>query len=442
MGIFAMGILLAFIALAYAKDTQVSSIRTPGGLVGSIDKLVDQLVNKLFDRTLKVPPKCHKDLDRTTIGKPDAAFEDYQKIEWPRNRRLFEDYRKLDEGTQNAQDTQDVNMDEGDQKYGRPVDIRYDSEKLAGLKSFDLSRLDHWQAENIKELEKMEAGRNKTREEAAKFRGPGHVLWDMQQVLRNDTEAGIPNSNWDKNGTDSTGIRRVGKGHQRDPAGRHLNNWLFGPGYNPDLDLRPALRKQVEYYFSDENLEYDKFFHDLISKDPDGWVDMEYVIQCKKMRNVLRDHADSEDFVLEALKDSHLETRNTTEECGIRRPGNKALPELKERPTPPPGHDKPLWMISDEDWMNLYNIDPYHGKGRPDTKEEIREWRKKNFNRFSGGSLIPSFDPGLKKGFREEENEAKREAPEMAKKLGFDIPKHGDYNINALYRNVLGECSP
>ena len=30
---------------------------------------------------------------------------------------------------------------------------------------------------------------------------------------------------------------------------------------------------QVEYYLSDENLKYDKFFHDKISANADGWLD-------------------------------------------------------------------------------------------------------------------------------------------------------------------------
>ena len=30
---------------------------------------------------------------------------------------------------------------------------------------------------------------------------------------------------------------------------------------------------QVEYYLSDENLKYDKFFHDKISGNADGWLD-------------------------------------------------------------------------------------------------------------------------------------------------------------------------
>ena len=30
---------------------------------------------------------------------------------------------------------------------------------------------------------------------------------------------------------------------------------------------------QVEYYMSDENLKYDKFFHEKIAGEKDGWLD-------------------------------------------------------------------------------------------------------------------------------------------------------------------------
>ena len=37
------------------------------------------------------------------------------------------------------------------------------------------------------------------------------------------------------------------------------------------LQYRCAL--EVEYYLSDENLKYDKFFHDKISANAEGWLD-------------------------------------------------------------------------------------------------------------------------------------------------------------------------
>eukprot|EP00435_Cladocopium_sp_Y103_P065725 s392_g27.t1 len=61
-----------------------------------------------------------------------------------------------------------------------------------------------------------------------------------------------------------------------------------------------VVRKQVEYYLSDENLKYDKFFHEKIAENTDGWLDMTLILQCNKMktmratkvRQYLRAHAE------------------------------------------------------------------------------------------------------------------------------------------------------
>jgi len=92
----------------------------------------------------------------------------------------------------------------------------------------------------------------------------------------------------------------------------------------PDLKL---VQKQVEYYFSDENLRYDKFFNDKISGDKDGWLDMNLIISCAKMKAMRV----SKDDVVEALKESKLEVREGS--TAIRRQGNAKVPELQTRPT-------------------------------------------------------------------------------------------------------------
>jgi len=87
-----------------------------------------------------------------------------------------------------------------------------------------------------------------------------------------------------------------------------------------------AVRKQVEYYLSDDNLKYDKFFHDKISEDKEGWLAMSLVLSCNKMKAM---RATKED-VLGALKDSKIEIKDAG--THIRRPGAAALPELQSRP--------------------------------------------------------------------------------------------------------------
>merc|ERR1719171_1180504 len=89
----------------------------------------------------------------------------------------------------------------------------------------------------------------------------------------------------------------------------------------------PQLRKQVEYYLSDENLKFDKFFHEKISADSEGWLDMSLVLSCKKMQAL---KASVED-VVSALQGSSVELRETDDAKFIRRPGNAALPTLEVR---------------------------------------------------------------------------------------------------------------
>merc|ERR1719445_1048235 len=91
----------------------------------------------------------------------------------------------------------------------------------------------------------------------------------------------------------------------------------------PDLKM---VRRQVEYYFSDENLRYDKFFNEKILGDKEGWLDMNLILSCAKMKAMRA----SKDNVLEALKESRLEIREGG--TGIRRQGNLKLPEVQARP--------------------------------------------------------------------------------------------------------------
>ncbi|CAE7577581.1 La [Symbiodinium natans] len=90
-----------------------------------------------------------------------------------------------------------------------------------------------------------------------------------------------------------------------------------------------VVRKQVEYYLSDENLKYDKFFHDKISGNADGWLDMSFILSCNKMKSM---RAGKEDVVA-ALKESKIELNEGN--AAVRRPGNAPLPKLESRPSHP-----------------------------------------------------------------------------------------------------------
>jgi hypothetical protein len=95
---------------------------------------------------------------------------------------------------------------------------------------------------------------------------------------------------------------------------------------SPDAAL---VRKQVEYYLSDENLKFDAFFHEKISADPGGWLELNFVLSCNKMKAM---RATKED-VIGALKESKIEVKEDS--LSIRRPGNLALPQLEKRPEKP-----------------------------------------------------------------------------------------------------------
>jgi hypothetical protein len=92
-------------------------------------------------------------------------------------------------------------------------------------------------------------------------------------------------------------------------------------------DVPAALRKQIEYYFSDKNLVQDDFFHKKISEDPEGWLDASMILGCRKVK-ALGEIATVDDAEIEAcLLESHLETRSSpTGEIQVRRPD--PLPEL------------------------------------------------------------------------------------------------------------------
>lgn len=95
-------------------------------------------------------------------------------------------------------------------------------------------------------------------------------------------------------------------------------------GYHMSEEKSAVLRKQVEYYLSDENLQQDKFFHDCISADPEGWLDMQLIVKCNKMKAMKASTA----MVLKALQGSMLETWVDGDFMAVRRSPTMPLPQL------------------------------------------------------------------------------------------------------------------
>ena len=94
-----------------------------------------------------------------------------------------------------------------------------------------------------------------------------------------------------------------------------------------------AIKEQIEYYLSDENLKQDSFFHDKISENSNGYLDLDYLLKCNKIKKA----GWTKEELIEGIKLSDIvELDNTNNK--VRRKGNKPLPELvllsKKRPKP------------------------------------------------------------------------------------------------------------
>ena len=85
------------------------------------------------------------------------------------------------------------------------------------------------------------------------------------------------------------------------------------------------IKEQIEYYLSDKNLEGDQFFHDLISKDKEGYLDLDYILQCNKVK---KNNWTKEQMINSLKKSEKIElNENLTK---IRRKNNQPLPPLDE----------------------------------------------------------------------------------------------------------------
>lgn len=97
------------------------------------------------------------------------------------------------------------------------------------------------------------------------------------------------------------------------------------PPGSPDHQKLKAIKQQIEYYFSDQNLKRDQFFHTKISSNEEGWLEIKWILGCRKIQEL----NGNETNILEALKDSHLETKTEGDTIFIR------------RKTPLPSFEKP-----------------------------------------------------------------------------------------------------
>lgn len=87
-----------------------------------------------------------------------------------------------------------------------------------------------------------------------------------------------------------------------------------------------AIKRQIEYYFSDENLSHDKFFNELITSDEHGYVSFDTILKCQRIKNLKA----TQQSLLDAINDStELETNEAS--TSVRRKNNKHPPPLKSK---------------------------------------------------------------------------------------------------------------
>ena len=90
-----------------------------------------------------------------------------------------------------------------------------------------------------------------------------------------------------------------------------------------DKDKFFEIKEQIEYYLSDENLKKDSFFHQKISEDPNGYLELDFLLKCNKCKN----SGWTKEELKEGIKLSDRIELDKTENK-VRRKDNKPLPEL------------------------------------------------------------------------------------------------------------------
>jgi len=93
-----------------------------------------------------------------------------------------------------------------------------------------------------------------------------------------------------------------------------------------DEQTKKEIKRQIEYYLSDSNLEGDEFFHNLISKEKDGYLDLEYIMQCNKIKKA----GWTKEQIIESIQGSDVIESNS-DKTKVRRKDNKPLPALDEK---------------------------------------------------------------------------------------------------------------
>jgi len=123
-----------------------------------------------------------------------------------------------------------------------------------------------------------------------------------------------------------------------EPPRAARQRWLQGGG---DAE---ALRRQAEYYLSDENLSHDRFFHDAVHASEGGWVSLDVLVACPRMRRM---GATVEALAGALAASMELELRADRVVVRRKRPPPALRPLPPEEQLEPSLADKPLHLLRD-----------------------------------------------------------------------------------------------
>ena len=88
-------------------------------------------------------------------------------------------------------------------------------------------------------------------------------------------------------------------------------------------ETKLEIKTQIEYYLGDENLKKDSFFHGLISSDANGYLNLDYILKCNKIKK----KGWTKDDIIKGIELSTFVELDKTEQK-VRRKDNLKLPEL------------------------------------------------------------------------------------------------------------------
>jgi len=150
-------------------------------------------------------------------------------------------------------------------------------------------------------------------------------------------------------------------------------------------DRLAVIKKQMEYYFCDDNLKFDRFFHKIISQNEEGYIAIEHFLNCKKLIALNCTEAE----IIEACNASaEIEVK----EKELRRKDNKALPTLEERK----------------------NKKDKKGKGAQQSVEDVQLFAAINFEKEDGKGVHIALKNGLAKAIEEKFGKPKKDTLHVA----------------------------